>query len=225
MLPLAIWVMKGFYDNISWDVEMSALVDGASRIQTWYQVMLPQVMPGIASISIFSRSSTAGPSTSTSSRSSRTKLLDFGQLHQHYRGRLSLLGLRVAVGDRLVLHRAGASVLPFHPEVLDAGDHRRYQRGQLTVAEIRFKSLTKKFGSVVGRKRHRFGRFATANCWRSWAQRLRQDHILLMLAGIYKPTVGRHIFRRRTGQRRAAQRAQRRVGVSKLCALSPHDGV
>lgn len=54
MLPLGIWVMKGFYDAISWDVEMSALVDGASRIQTWYKVMLPQVMPGIASISIFS---------------------------------------------------------------------------------------------------------------------------------------------------------------------------
>ncbi|HLT57577.1 MAG TPA: carbohydrate ABC transporter permease [Limnochordales bacterium] len=54
MLPLGIWVMKGFYDGISWDVEMSALVDGASRIQTWYKVMLPQVLPGIASISIFS---------------------------------------------------------------------------------------------------------------------------------------------------------------------------
>lgn len=54
MLPLAIWVMKGFYDSISWDVEMSALVDGATRLQAWYKVMLPQVMPGIASISIFS---------------------------------------------------------------------------------------------------------------------------------------------------------------------------
>ncbi len=32
MLPLAIWVMKGFYDNISWDVEMSALVDGGDAV-------------------------------------------------------------------------------------------------------------------------------------------------------------------------------------------------
>ena len=53
MLPLAIWVMKGFYDSISWDVEMSALVDGATRMQAWSTVMFPQVMPGIASISIF----------------------------------------------------------------------------------------------------------------------------------------------------------------------------
>lgn len=53
MLPLAIWVMKGFYDNVPWDVEMAALVDGATRLQAWRKVMLPQVMPGIAAISIF----------------------------------------------------------------------------------------------------------------------------------------------------------------------------
>jgi inositol-phosphate transport system permease protein len=33
---------------------MSALVDGATRFQTWYKVMLPLVKPGIAAISIFS---------------------------------------------------------------------------------------------------------------------------------------------------------------------------
>jgi len=54
MTPLGIWVMKGFYDAVSWDVEMSALVDGASRIQAWYKVMLPQVMPGVAAIAVFS---------------------------------------------------------------------------------------------------------------------------------------------------------------------------
>ncbi|MFQ5793519.1 MAG: carbohydrate ABC transporter permease [Candidatus Bipolaricaulia bacterium] len=53
MAPFAIWVMKGFFDGIPWDVEMSALVDGATRFQTWYRVMLPQVRPGIFAISIF----------------------------------------------------------------------------------------------------------------------------------------------------------------------------
>jgi inositol-phosphate transport system permease protein len=52
--PFAIWVMKGFFDGIPWDIEMSALVDGATRFQTWYKVMLPQVRPGIFAISIFS---------------------------------------------------------------------------------------------------------------------------------------------------------------------------
>jgi inositol-phosphate transport system permease protein len=53
-MPLGIWVMKGFFDGIPWDVEMSALVDGASRFQAMYKIMIPQVMPGIAAISIFS---------------------------------------------------------------------------------------------------------------------------------------------------------------------------
>ncbi len=54
MIPFGIWVMKGFFDGIPWDIEMSALVDGATRFQTWYKVMLPLVKPGIAAISIFS---------------------------------------------------------------------------------------------------------------------------------------------------------------------------
>lgn len=53
MLPLGIWVMKGFYDGIPWDVEMSALVDGATRLQAWWKVMLPLVRPGIAAVAIF----------------------------------------------------------------------------------------------------------------------------------------------------------------------------
>jgi inositol-phosphate transport system permease protein len=54
MMPFAIWVMKGFFDAIPWDVERAALVDGATRVQTWYKVMLPLVKPGIGAISVFS---------------------------------------------------------------------------------------------------------------------------------------------------------------------------
>jgi inositol-phosphate transport system permease protein len=53
MLPFSIWVMKGFFDGIPWDIEMSAFIDGASRFKTWYTVMLPQVLPGVFAISIF----------------------------------------------------------------------------------------------------------------------------------------------------------------------------
>jgi inositol-phosphate transport system permease protein len=52
-LPFGIWVMKGFFDNISWDVERAALIDGASRFQVWRQIMMPNIRPGIASLSIF----------------------------------------------------------------------------------------------------------------------------------------------------------------------------
>jgi len=53
-LPFGVWVMKGFFDNISWDMERSALIDGASRFKVWWQIMLPNIKPGIAALSIFS---------------------------------------------------------------------------------------------------------------------------------------------------------------------------
>lgn len=52
-LPLGIWLMKGFFDNISWDMERAALIDGCNRFRLWWQVMLPQIRPGIAALSIF----------------------------------------------------------------------------------------------------------------------------------------------------------------------------
>ncbi len=53
-IPMSIWLMKGFFDKIPWELEWSALVDGASRIRTWWKVLLPLVKPGIAALSIFS---------------------------------------------------------------------------------------------------------------------------------------------------------------------------
>jgi inositol-phosphate transport system permease protein len=53
-LPLGVWLMKGFFDNVSWDVERAALIDGCSRLRTFWSVMFPQVRPGIAALSIFS---------------------------------------------------------------------------------------------------------------------------------------------------------------------------
>ena len=51
-LPLAVWVMKGFMDSVSWDVERSALIDGASRFQIWREIILPQIRPGLAALAI-----------------------------------------------------------------------------------------------------------------------------------------------------------------------------
>jgi inositol-phosphate transport system permease protein len=52
-LPFAIFIMKGFFDAVPWDIEMSALTDGASRRQTFLHVVLPQVRNGILAISVF----------------------------------------------------------------------------------------------------------------------------------------------------------------------------
>jgi len=52
-LPFAIFIMKGFFDAVPWDIEMSALADGASRRQAFMRVVLPQVTNGILAISVF----------------------------------------------------------------------------------------------------------------------------------------------------------------------------
>ena len=52
-LPFAIFVMKGFFDAVPWDIEMSAMTDGASRRQAFWMVVLPQVKVGMLAIAIF----------------------------------------------------------------------------------------------------------------------------------------------------------------------------
>lgn len=52
-LPFAIFIMKGFFDAVPWDIEMSALTDGASRRQAFLKVVLPQATNGILAISVF----------------------------------------------------------------------------------------------------------------------------------------------------------------------------
>jgi len=52
-IPMSVWMMKGFFDQIPWEVEWSALIDGAGRLRVWWQIILPQVKPGIAALAIF----------------------------------------------------------------------------------------------------------------------------------------------------------------------------
>ena len=53
-LPFSIFIMKGFFDGVPWDIEMSAMTDGASRRQAFFKVVLPQVRVGLIAIAVFS---------------------------------------------------------------------------------------------------------------------------------------------------------------------------
>ena len=53
-LPFAIFIMKGFFDSVPWDIEMSAMADGASRRQAFVRIVLPRVGNGLIAISVFS---------------------------------------------------------------------------------------------------------------------------------------------------------------------------
>jgi multiple sugar transport system permease protein len=53
-LPLSIWLLKGFYDNIPIELEQAARIDGATRIQAFLRVIMPLSAPGIIATAIYS---------------------------------------------------------------------------------------------------------------------------------------------------------------------------
>lgn len=52
-LPFAIWNMKGFIDTIPKDLEEAAVIDGANLNQTFFLIMLPLALPGLAVTALF----------------------------------------------------------------------------------------------------------------------------------------------------------------------------
>lgn len=53
-LPLVVWILRDFFDALPRELEESAWVDGASRLQTFRLVIFPLVRPGLAAVSILS---------------------------------------------------------------------------------------------------------------------------------------------------------------------------
>jgi multiple sugar transport system permease protein len=53
-LPLSIWLLKGFYDNIPIELEQAARIDGATRFKAFLLIVMPLSSPGIIATSIFS---------------------------------------------------------------------------------------------------------------------------------------------------------------------------
>jgi multiple sugar transport system permease protein len=52
-VSLAVWLLKGFMDEIPREYEEAALIDGYTRLQAFRKVVLPQAVTGIAATSIF----------------------------------------------------------------------------------------------------------------------------------------------------------------------------
>ena len=53
-LPMIIWIVKGFIDELPRSLEESAMVDGCNRIQAFREIVVPLVMPGIAAAAFIS---------------------------------------------------------------------------------------------------------------------------------------------------------------------------
>jgi ABC-type glycerol-3-phosphate transport system permease component len=53
ILPLSIWMMKGYFESMPPNLEKAALVDGCTWFQAIYKIILPVARPGIVAAGIF----------------------------------------------------------------------------------------------------------------------------------------------------------------------------
>ncbi len=52
-LPFALWLLRSFIVAIPVEIELAAMIDGASRMGAFFDVVVPQAMPGIISTALF----------------------------------------------------------------------------------------------------------------------------------------------------------------------------
>lgn len=52
-LSFVVWLMKGFIDEIPKEYEEAALVDGYTRMQAFFKIVLPEAATGIAATAVF----------------------------------------------------------------------------------------------------------------------------------------------------------------------------
>ncbi len=53
-LSIAVWLMKGFFEELPPELEEAAMVDGATRWRAFRDVVMPVALPGIAAVAILS---------------------------------------------------------------------------------------------------------------------------------------------------------------------------
>jgi multiple sugar transport system permease protein len=53
-LPMTIWLMIGFFEDIPSELDEAALIDGCNPLQAFYKIALPLTRPGIAASAILS---------------------------------------------------------------------------------------------------------------------------------------------------------------------------
>ena len=53
ILPIVIWLLKGYIDAIPIEVEEAAMIDGCTRLQVMGKVLVPLSVPGIVGVGTF----------------------------------------------------------------------------------------------------------------------------------------------------------------------------
>ena len=52
-VPYAVWLLTGFFRTVPLEIEEAARIDGANKMQTFVQVVLPLVAPGVVATAIY----------------------------------------------------------------------------------------------------------------------------------------------------------------------------
>ena len=52
-IPLCSWMMVGYFRSISLELDDAAAIDGCSRFETFYRIILPLTRPGLAATAIY----------------------------------------------------------------------------------------------------------------------------------------------------------------------------
>ncbi len=52
-IPLSTWWLKGYFDSIPVEIEEEAMIDGCSRLEALWRVIIPLAVPGVVTVGIF----------------------------------------------------------------------------------------------------------------------------------------------------------------------------
>ncbi len=52
-LPFSAWMLKGYFDTIPISLEEAAIIDGCSRLQVLFRIVLPLSAPGLVAVAMF----------------------------------------------------------------------------------------------------------------------------------------------------------------------------
>lgn len=53
-VPFVVWMMKGFFDEIPVEYEEAAMIDGYSRLEAIWKIVIPEAIPAMAATAVFS---------------------------------------------------------------------------------------------------------------------------------------------------------------------------
>ena len=226
-LPFAIWLLVSYFEDIPFEMEEAAYLDGASRLRTLWRIIIPQVRGGIAVTIVFvflnawNEFLFAVVLSGNTVRPVTVAMFNFVSVEQTLWAKLaavSVLAMLPVVDPR---HRRA--------EEYRQGPHRRRGQGRRTPmsgrGQVRFEDIVKMHGEFAALKgvdvRDRARRVLCA----ARPLRLRQEHDLAHPRRPRRADRGPGFHRRPGHHGGGRARPRHRHGVPELRALSAHDGV